>query len=63
MSGHRQIHGGNEHTERINKLTPREKQALELASAPLGSKEIAEQLGISKLTVDRYIADAVTKLG
>jgi|GraSoiStandDraft_10_1057309.scaffolds.fasta_scaffold3965094_1 DNA-binding CsgD family transcriptional regulator len=44
-------------------LTPCEKEALSLSAAGLTSKEIAENCGVSKYTVDDHIANAMRKLG
>lgn len=48
---------------RIDQLSPREREVLALAGAGLSSKEIARKLDISYRTVDKYIGNAIATLG
>lgn len=45
------------------KLTPRERQVVELVAQGLSSKEAAEKLGLSPVTVTQHIESARSKLG
>ena len=45
------------------KLTPRERQVVELAGQRLGDKEIAQALGLSPRTVQNHLHRAYEKLG
>lgn len=49
--------------ERIEQLTPRERDCLRLVGRGRSSKEIALELGLSPFTVDEYVRSAVAKLG
>ena len=49
--------------ERFDRLSRRQRESLRGVSALKGSKEIADELGIEKSTVDGYIADAVRIIG
>jgi DNA-binding CsgD family transcriptional regulator len=44
-------------------LTPRERQVASLAAAGVASAAIAEQLGVSRRTVDNQLGRVYTKLG
>ncbi len=48
-------------TERL--LSPRQSQCLDLVRQGMTSQEIADLLGISRRTVDQYIAEAARRLG
>jgi RNA polymerase sigma factor (sigma-70 family) len=48
---------------RLDRLTPREQEVLELLLAGRGNKEIALQLGLSRKTVDIHRAHVMMKLG
>lgn len=54
-----------QHAEIVEKplLTQREHQVLKLVAAGLPAHEIAEQLSISKRTVDEHVKQAIHKLG
>lgn len=47
----------------IEQLTARERDCLRLVARGMSSKEIALQLGLSPLTVDGYLKEAVRTLG
>jgi FixJ family two-component response regulator len=51
----------NEVRERFNTLTPREKEVLNLVVAGLLNKQIADQLGMSELTVKTHRAHVMEK--
>ena len=44
-------------------LTEREAQVLELLAAKLGTQEIADELGLSPVTVRRHLGSIAAKLG
>lgn len=48
---------------RFDRLSKRQRESLRGVSALKGSKEIAQELGIEKSTVDGYIAEAVRSIG
>ena len=48
---------------RFDRLSRRQRESLRGVSALKGSKEIADELGIEKSTVDGYIAEAVRLIG
>lgn len=48
---------------RFDRLSKRQRESLRGVGALKGSKEIADELGIEKSTVDGYIAEAVRVLG
>jgi len=50
-------------SNRIDLLTPRERDCLRLVAKARSSKEIAQELGLSPYTVDEYVKSAVSKLG
>ncbi len=47
----------------IEQLTARERDCLRLVARGMSSKEIALELGLSPLTVDGYLKEAVRTLG
>ncbi len=49
-------------SEKVQRLTPREKQVLRLLTLGYTSREMADQLGISKLTVDTHRKNIQRKL-
>lgn len=49
--------------DRIDQLSPRERECLALVAENFSSKEIARKLDLSPYTVDEYIATARVKLG
>ena len=49
--------------DRFDQLTRRQRDCLKLVAELKGSKEIATELGLTKSTVDSYIAEAVQVLG
>jgi FixJ family two-component response regulator len=49
--------------ERVESLTPRELQVMELACQGLSSRDIADQLGLSVRTIDSHRYHAIGKLG
>src|ERR1043166_1320336 len=49
--------------ERLELLTPRERECLQLVDQHLSSKQIARRLGMSKTSVDTYCDRARKKLG
>src|ERR1043166_4020181 len=49
--------------ERLELLTPRERECLQLVDQHLSSKQIARRLGMSKTSVDTYCDRARRKLG
>jgi DNA-binding CsgD family transcriptional regulator len=49
--------------DRIDQLTPREREVLTLAGSGRSYKEIARQLGISPRTVETHAARAIATLG
>jgi len=49
-------------TERLNSLTEREKEALELISDGYPNKVIADKMGISQRTVENHRANLLEKL-
>lgn len=49
--------------QRLSMLTPRERQVFELVARGVTHREIAEQLGIGKKSVDTYRARLYQKLG
>jgi DNA-binding NarL/FixJ family response regulator len=55
------VSGGSE--QRLSVLTPRERQVFELVARGVTHREIAEQLGIGKKSVDTYRARLYQKLG
>lgn len=50
-------------TDRFEVLSPQKRECVRLAARRLTSKEIARELGISKSTVDGYLAEAVQQVG
>ncbi len=52
----------NARRERFERLTRRERQVLKLISKGLTSRQIAEKLGISKLTIDTHRKNIQRKL-
>ncbi|HEX6123105.1 MAG TPA: LuxR C-terminal-related transcriptional regulator [Ktedonobacterales bacterium] len=46
-----------------NQLTPREMEALKLLACGLGTREIAETLGISRVTARNHVTKVMDKLG
>jgi len=48
--------------ERLNHLSPREKEVLDALEAGLGNKQIADQMGISIRTVEQHRANLKAKL-
>lgn len=50
-------------SDRLEQLTPRERECLRLVSQGRSSKEIAIELDLSPFTVDEYVKSAVGKLG
>jgi len=54
--------GGNEASARLARLTPRERQVMDLAAAGRHNREIGEALGISPRTVEVYKARLMEKL-
>jgi DNA-binding NarL/FixJ family response regulator len=55
--------GGNRVSKRALALSEREWASLELLNEGLSTAEIAQRLGISAVTVRRYVSDVVRKLG
>jgi RNA polymerase sigma factor (sigma-70 family) len=55
-------HARREDTERLARLTPREREILERVAEGLHAKEIAAQLGISPRTVEVHKARIMEKL-
>jgi RNA polymerase sigma factor (sigma-70 family) len=53
---------GDETTSRLSRLTPRERQVMDLAAAGRHNREIGETLGISPRTVEVYKARLMEKL-
>jgi len=53
----------NQTTERLDRLTPKERACLVLVARRMSSKEIAAELGIAKTSVDTYCNRARSKLG
>ena len=56
-------HGGGAHAECLAKLSPRERQVLDLVIASKPNKIIADILGISIKTVELHRANMMNKLG
>ena len=56
-------HGGGAHAECLAKLSPRERQVLDLVVASKPNKIIADILGISIKTVELHRANMMSKLG
>jgi FixJ family two-component response regulator len=54
--------GGSEASSRLARLTPRERQVMDLAAAGRHNREIGEALGISPRTVEVYKARLMEKL-
>lgn len=54
--------GGTEASSRLARLTPRERQVMDLAAAGRHNREIGEALGISPRTVEVYKARLMEKL-
>ncbi|GAB4260245.1 MAG: hypothetical protein Kow0027_27720 [Saprospiraceae bacterium] len=52
----------NEKLEKLERLTRRERQVLKLISKGFTSRQIAEKLGISKLTIDTHRKNIQRKL-
>jgi DNA-binding NarL/FixJ family response regulator len=46
-----------------NQLTPREMEALKLLACGLGTREIADTLGISRVTARNHVTKVMDKLG
>ncbi len=59
----RELHGERDASERIERLTGRERQVLELIVAGRLNKQIADDLGISIKTVEAHRANIMDKLG
>jgi DNA-binding NarL/FixJ family response regulator len=53
----------DESASRLVPLSPREKEVLRLLAEGKMNKEIAELLGISEKTVEKYVGQVCTKLG
>ena len=53
---------GDETSSRLARLTPRERQVMDLAAAGRHNREIGEALGISPRTVEVYKARLMEKL-
>jgi two-component system response regulator FixJ len=53
---------GDETVMRLSRLTPRERQVMDLAAAGRHNREIGEALGISPRTVEVYKARLMEKL-
>ena len=51
-----------EFAERVNRLTPRERQVMSLAAEGLSNKAIARQLGISPKTVEIHRSHVMAKM-
>lgn len=47
----------------ITKLSPRQLQCLEMIAGGQTSAEIAQALGVSRRTIDHYVANACARLG
>jgi len=62
-AAHRDLRDGREANERIERLTGRERQVLELIVAGRLNKQIADDLGISIKTVEAHRANIMDKLG
>lgn len=52
----------SEFVERVNRLTPRERQVMSLAAEGLSNKAIARQLGISPKTVEIHRSNVMAKM-
>ena len=50
-------------TDRLARLTEKQRQCLRLVYAHMSSKEIAQQLGLGPATVDQYVKTAIRILG
>ena len=62
-AAHRDLRDDREASERIERLTGRERQVLELIVAGRLNKQIADDLGISIKTVEAHRANIMDKLG
>jgi DNA-binding NarL/FixJ family response regulator len=60
---HHRRHTEATERQRVNRLTPRQTEILELLAGGLGPKEIAEQLDVSPLTLRTHVQNILTKLG
>lgn len=49
-------------TSRLDRLSPREQEVLELIACGRSSKQIASDLGIARSTVDSYVRGILAKL-
>ncbi|TVP83130.1 response regulator [Thioalkalivibrio sp.] len=56
------VQGQRETQERVNELTPREREVLQHVTAGLSNKEIARELDISPRTVEKYRARMMEKM-
>jgi DNA-binding CsgD family transcriptional regulator len=54
--------GGGPASDRLDALTPKERECLRLVAENLSSKQIARQLGISQTSVDTHVRRARQKL-
>jgi DNA-binding CsgD family transcriptional regulator len=50
-------------TDRLDRLTDKQRECLRLVYAHMSSKEIAQQLGVEPGTVDQYVKGAIRILG
>lgn len=50
-------------TDRLSRLTDKQRECLRLVYAHMSSKEIAQQLGVEPGTVDQYVKAAMRTLG